>query len=315
MSNPSSESPVLTVVIPVRDRSALVRGVLDCIEAALRHSSFNVTVVDNGSVDDTASVVEQRLAAMRVTAPGSRLTLLSEPRPGACAARNTGLRSVDTPFVMFFDSDDLFDSTLPARIAQCAADHPGADLIGWEVAYTDGSPLPPTSRCMLRGHHLMHGSLSTQRYAVRTSLVRRIGGWDETLPVWNDLELGMRLLLASPAMVMLSGAPPVRILRHDASITGRRFSDRPGERERSLDAIWQDCLDAGRPDLLPLVDARRLILAAIYRSEGSGSAALALRRRVVRQPRPLRQRLALALVWRVQCLLGRGGSAVALTLC
>lgn len=302
------------MIIPVRDRRALIEGVLDCVSRALELCEFDVVVVDNGSADDTPAVVRRCFDGMRQRAGVSRLLLITEPRPGACAARNAGLREVTTPWVMFFDSDDLFDRTLPLEISRTAAAHPGADLICWEVIYTDGQPLPPTYRCFKRGNHLFHGSLSTQRYAVRTGFVRETGGWNEALPVWNDLELGMRLLLRHPVALMLPGPPPVRILRHEASITGKRFSDRPGERERSLDAIADACRAAGRSDLLPLVDARRLILAEIYRREGARDAACALRRRVRREKYPFHRRLAFSAVSAVQRLLGRGGSAVALML-
>ncbi len=302
------------MVIPVRNRRVLVEGVLRCVARALEQCAFNVTVVDNGSADDTAAVVRRHFDAMRGIAGQAELKLIEEPRQGACIARNAGLRTVTTPFVMFFDSDDEFDADLPERISQQICDSPDVDMICWNVAYTDGASLPPTARCMSRGNHLMHGSLATQRYAVRTALVNDIGAWNETLPVWNDLELGMRLYLRRPVLVMLGGNPPVRILRHDESITGKRFSDRPGERELSLDAIEDVCREWKREDMIPLIDAKRLILAEVYRREGSGEAADALRKRVFGVRRPLVQRLALRAVAGVQRLIGRGGSATALLL-
>ena len=39
-------------------------------------------------------------------------------------------------------------------------------------------------------NHLFHGVLSTQRMVVKTSVIRGCGGWNASLRVWDDLELG-----------------------------------------------------------------------------------------------------------------------------
>lgn len=304
--------PQLTMVIPVRNRPELIMRVLECVEQASGMSVFDVIVVDNGSTDDTASVVRDRLVGMK-PGGGAMLRLISESTPGACAARNKGLSVVRTPYVMFFDSDDMFNPELPGRIIE-AVTMSDPDLVLWEVERTDGAYIPPTRRWQQRGHHLFHASLSTQRYAVRTSLVRGVGGWNESLPVWNDLELGVRLLGASPVGCYLEGKPPVSFFSHSESITGRKFSDRPGQRERSLDAIEAFYRKSGMTDMLAMVDARRLILADIYRREGDIAAASVLTKLVGSHRYNLRRRLSLKAVALTQRLLGHGGSAVALRL-
>ena len=97
--------PLLSVVIPTRNRAQLV---CEAIESALsqREGQVEVIVVDDGSTDDTASVLAKRFA--------SRIHLLRQPhRRGAGASRNAGLRVARGQLVAFLDDDDLW---LPGKL-------------------------------------------------------------------------------------------------------------------------------------------------------------------------------------------------------
>ncbi len=98
-------NPILSVVIPTRNRAYLVG---EAIESALnqRPGQVEVIIVDDGSTDDTAKVVTERF--------GSRVRLLRTPeRRGAGAARNAGLRVARGELVAFLDDDDLW---LPGKL-------------------------------------------------------------------------------------------------------------------------------------------------------------------------------------------------------
>ena len=143
--------------MPVRDRASVVGRTLESIERQT-FRPLSVVIVDNGSTDITPEIVEKW--RRRVDGDDFKVTVVTEPRPGASAARNRGLREVESEYVMFFD-----------RIL---------DPDGW---LTVKSPRFHDEWML----HLMHGTLATQRWVGRTSLLRTIGGWDESLPVWNDL--------------------------------------------------------------------------------------------------------------------------------
>jgi glycosyltransferase involved in cell wall biosynthesis len=95
----------LSVVIPTRNR---VRLVCEAIESALnqRIGQVEVIVVDDGSTDDTASMLARSFA--------SRIELVRLPtRRGAGAARNAGVRLARGELVAFLDDDDLW---LPGKL-------------------------------------------------------------------------------------------------------------------------------------------------------------------------------------------------------
>ncbi|MDE7388508.1 MAG: glycosyltransferase family 2 protein, partial [Muribaculaceae bacterium] len=98
--NRRTEPKLITVVIPVRNRARLVEATLASV-AAQSMAPARIVLVDNGSTDGTEEVL-RRWADKRTDT-----IVVSEPIPGAAAARNRGLREVESPYVMFFDSDDI----------------------------------------------------------------------------------------------------------------------------------------------------------------------------------------------------------------
>lgn len=277
-------SPV-TIVIPAYNRASVILRTLDSVASQMVRPA-RVVLVDNNSTDGTMDVMRGWAAAN----PGLDVVIVGETKPGACAARNRGLREVETEFVMFFDSDDVM---LPGHVGdfnRAINDNQQSDIFGRSILIKelDGSTrkLYYTSRSAMF-NHLFRGCLSTQRIVVRTSLVRSVGGWNEALPGWNDYELGVRLLLATGRLHELPGEPSVVTYRLENSITGTSYSSRPQNWELSLDAIERHLCDAGRADMVTLIDARRMILAAQYRQEAAGLTDEAARRNAVRQSKRL----------------------------
>lgn len=93
---------LVTVVVPAYN---IERYVGECLESLLTQSAvadLSVIVVDDGSTDGTAAVVE----AVGAHEPRVRLVRQTNQGPGPGAARNHGLDLVTTEFVMFCDGDD-----------------------------------------------------------------------------------------------------------------------------------------------------------------------------------------------------------------
>src|SRR5918999_1611870 len=87
--------PVVSVVVPTRDRAGYLAVALDSLAAQELREPYEVVVVDDGSTDGTPGVVEH--AAQRRDgpsgAPAAPVSSLRHERPrGLNAARNTGIR-------------------------------------------------------------------------------------------------------------------------------------------------------------------------------------------------------------------------------
>jgi len=303
----------LSVIIPVRNRASVVGRTLQSV-AAQTVPPAELILVDNGSTDGTAEVL-RRFAQSH---PSLHVTVAAEPQPGACAARNRGLAMARGEWVAFFDSDDVMHPTLLESYLHCICRHGGnVDVVMAQgrIIGTDGRQLRrmPVFASDCLAQHVLHGMLSTQCYAARRSLVTAAGGWDTTLPRWQDYELGGRLLLKGARVAVAGGGVLVDVMRSgEASITGTSFSRHHAQLEHALDVVEADIARSGHPGsrrLQRLVGFRRLTLAAHYRREGQPQLAAPLLSRTLAgiAPSPL-QRAALQWLYR-RIAAGRRGSA------
>lgn len=276
------DSPI-TIVIPAYNRAHTLPRTLASIERQ-SVAPAKVVLVDNSSSDTTLSLMRDWAAIEHPF----EVVVVSEPKRGACAARNRGLQEVETEFVMFFDSDDEMFADHVSDFSAAISRNPQADILGRDIiAESIGGKrkrLYFTSSDTIF-NHLFRGCLSTQRIVVRTDLVRKVGGWNEKLAVWNDFELGVRLLLATDRLVKLSGTPTVITYQQAESITGTSFSAKAGLWEMSLDRIEAVFRDAGQPDMIKWIDCRRMILAAEYKNEDRKDLAMNLRSEAKRHGR------------------------------
>lgn len=257
----------LTVIIPVYNRRNIIGRTLDSLAGQTACREVGFIFVDNSSDDGTPDVIREWMDRN----PEIPSRLLFEREKGAPAARNLGFRNVDTPWVMFFDSDDIM---LPEHLETVLAsikENPDADIIGWGIDQQLASGRWKRTRFSVRNPmrgHLVHAILATQRYAVKSSFFRKSGGWDNSVRGWNDYELGVRLLVLNPALVGIDGRiPQVKTYFSDISITGKSFSDNPDKWEHPLNLI-ERTLESYGPEYIRWVDYRRAVLAAEYRREG-----------------------------------------------
>lgn len=306
-----NESSIITIVIPVRDRATLIERTLDSI-AGQNFRPINLLLVDNGSSDNSVRIMERWADQHR--SEDFNITLLSEPEPGASRARNRGLKEVTTPYVMFFDSDDVMEFDHLNRIVGELQRHPETDILHWAVAFRDpdGWTVKKESRDTSDklSEQILHSILGTQRYCVRTDFIRRAGGWNDSLSTWDDYELGIRLLCSTPEPTVryLTGTPRVIINYTEDSITGPTFSSRAEPQHQALEAI--ETLLADRPACRQLLNAKRAVLAANYHREGSKELARQTFATALEGKTGL-ERLKLRTVYAVQRLAGRGGSFLA----
>ncbi len=261
---------MISVVIPVHNRADIVSRTLGSLAAQTRQPD-RIILVDNASTDSTRGVLDEWADGR------DNVMVVSEERRGAPAARNRGLREVTTEYVLFFDSDDLMPATHVEEICRGleAAGHPELGVFDGVIRDLDGRLLHRPYRGARNPihAHIFHGDLATQRMVISTARVRAAGEWDESLPVWNDYELGVRLLASGCEPCHLTLTHPVEVIRTEESITGTGFSEKAGLWERSLDRCEEVLRGAGLNAEARLIDYRRAILAANYRREGNPEAA------------------------------------------
>ena len=88
----------ISVIVPTLNRRDLIKRALDSV-CSQSYPLYETIVVDNGSTDDTVSMIFESYPAVKV---------LNEKRVGVSIARNAGIRSAKGDWFAFLDSDDAW---------------------------------------------------------------------------------------------------------------------------------------------------------------------------------------------------------------
>lgn len=119
----------ISIVVPTYNRAAWLAEALESLIRQETHDrfSFEIVVVDNGSTDQTASVVQQ--VARESQRP---IHYFYEPRPGDAVARNAGVRVATGQWIAFFDDDQIADPQWLYELYDVACKR-GAHVVGGPV--------------------------------------------------------------------------------------------------------------------------------------------------------------------------------------
>ncbi|MCU1594809.1 MAG: glycosyl transferase family 2 [Frankiales bacterium] len=179
-------SPAVSVVIPVLNGAAALERCLTALHAQVDAPAFEVIVVDNGSVDGSATIARNHPL---------RPTVLQEPRRGSYAARNTGVAAAVAPVVAFTDADCVPD---PHWIAAGAAAAGRGSVVGGAVRPLR-SPAPSVWErydvvlyLTQRGLVEDEGFAATANLWVPRRVLEDVGPFRAELLSSGDLEWGLR---------------------------------------------------------------------------------------------------------------------------
>jgi glycosyltransferase involved in cell wall biosynthesis len=198
-----TSGPDVSVVIPTRDRWALISRTALPSALAQEDVDFEVVVVDDGSEDETAD----RVAQLARTVPNLRIVSHDRPR-GVAAARNSGLEAARANWVAFLDDDDVWSPRKLVRQLEALRREHAAFVYAGAVAIDEQGRLlyeyyfpAPTdlARQLLQSAVVPAGASNV---VAQTALLRRLGGFDERLPPLEDWDMWIRLADAGRAAAL-----------------------------------------------------------------------------------------------------------------
>ncbi|MBN2199950.1 MAG: glycosyltransferase [Candidatus Aminicenantes bacterium] len=235
---------MISVILPTYNRASYLAEALDSVlgqdyfEIEPSPRPIEVLVVDDGSEDDTAAVVERY---------GGRVGYLRRPHRGVSAARNAGLERARGEFIAFLDSDDLWlKPKLRAQMSYLEA-FPGALMCGTEEMWLrNGVRINPGFRHRKPSGWIFEKVLPLCLLSLSSAVFRRkvfeeLGGFDETLPECEDYDFGLRLALRHP-LHFLSTPLIVKRGGHPGQLSSRWGLDR--HRIRALIKLLSAGLDS-----------------------------------------------------------------------
>ena len=198
--------PKISVIIPTYNRAPLLRRAVQSALAQTR-SPDEIIVVDDGSTDDTASVMGAFINAKHPHSP--EILYFVQQQKGPSAARNRGIAEARGEWIAFLDSDDVWH---PEKLEQQFKAIDGFQG-RWGVCYTDvrfvnDPSLEITSFGSLKKYYpdpigvvsnpprFIAGPdrpIYVQSLLARTVLVKAAGGFDENILLGEDHDFAFRL--------------------------------------------------------------------------------------------------------------------------
>lgn len=220
--------PLVTVIIVNHNRAPLLDACLRSLGKP-QGVPFEVVVVDNGSSDGSAAVVE-RFAA---TAPFPVRLLSNADNLGFCAANNQGIRASRAPFVALLNNDAEAEAEWLGRLHEAFADPRVGMAASKILVYDDPRVIDKAGHLIwLDGQNRGRGTgeLDRGQYdraeevlwpdgcacMYRRAMLDEIGLFDEDLFAYgDDAELGLRARIAGWRCLYVPGA----VVRHHRGAT------------------------------------------------------------------------------------------------
>jgi glycosyltransferase involved in cell wall biosynthesis len=248
----------VSVVMPAKNAAAHLR---EAVESVFAQGSavHEFIVVDDGSTDDTASLVRGF--------GDNRIRLLANARTGVSAARNLGAQMATGTWLMFLDADDRLRPGAVTTLAAGAKVAPDAVLVYGDYDSIDDEGRPIGRRSLLKGRRKPSGQVLERLAAgnfivnggiaiIRADAFHKAGGFNESLRYCEDWHCWCRLAATGEFQFVSACLLDYRI--HAAS-TMSAATRSPKDFFPAVEAVFSDDLIVKR---LPAASVPRLRRAA-----------------------------------------------------
>lgn len=219
--------PTFSIIIPVynteKELERCVRSV-----TCQTYRDFELILVDDGSRDKSGALCDA------FAAEDPRIKVIHQQNSGCSEARNSGIRNAAGQYLIFVDSDDMWDdNNALAGLAKVIAEQPGVDVVCFGVKIIDETgayvkerkpELPDNidnnKTDIVRHLVYTNGYFSTSYVkALRRSFFLAEGLFFIKGLLSEDIEWSARILIGCKSIAVYSNAFYKRIQRSEGSIT------------------------------------------------------------------------------------------------
>lgn len=193
-------SALFSVVIPLYNkRNAIVRTIQSVLSQTIK--DFELVVVDDGSTDDSYSVVSNLNDA--------RIRLIHKENGGVSSARNVGIKAAVNPYVALLDGDDFWEPTFLEEQTSLIEDYPQAGMWGVNYAFVKGDKCEACYQGLGAGYRgyvehyfeTTHNDLfCSSSVVIRKDVFEKVGYFDERIASSEDLDMWYRIILNFPVV-------------------------------------------------------------------------------------------------------------------
>jgi len=200
--------PLVSVIVPTYNNAKLIPDTLESIFGQ-SYSPVEIIVVNDGSTDETAEVVE------RFTSRGT-LRIYTQKNQGDIAARNKGIELSEGDYIAFCDSDDIWNRDHVRLLVDQLERCPEAGMVFDNVAYfvhpgeeenKEASPAGGEERLLVEAARAKtiaatpvslqdlytDNLITTSAFMVPKRVFARVGVFDRDIYLMNDLHFFYRI--------------------------------------------------------------------------------------------------------------------------
>jgi glycosyltransferase involved in cell wall biosynthesis len=185
--------PTVSVVIPAYNAAQFLPAAIASVQAQTL-TDWELLIIDDGSIDHTAAVVQPFLQRDR------RIQLIRQTNQGVSAARTHGVEHSQGDLIAFLDADDLWlPHKLATHLAQFKADPClGVSFDQVEFLTQAGESTGQVSSARLKGltpkHFLSENpTTTTSSWVLRRRVWQQVGGFCLPMSYSEDLEWLLRV--------------------------------------------------------------------------------------------------------------------------
>ena len=213
----------ISVVIPLYNKQKSIAATLQSVFAQ-SYTNYEIIVVDDGSTDESASIVEELLASPKSSPKGKDLNteenfpslqggvggrLIRKANGGVCSARNRGIQEAKYDYIALLDGDDLWDEHYLEEQVKLIQDFPEAKMWGVSIAFIKHSKQTKWNQGMGDGYRgyvenyfgTSHSDLfCSSSVVINKDVFDKVGYFDERIASSEDIDMWYRIILHYPVV-------------------------------------------------------------------------------------------------------------------
>jgi glycosyltransferase involved in cell wall biosynthesis len=167
---------------------------LESIKSQTYKGEFQIIIVDDGSIDNSAKLVEEYINNNF----DLNIELFKKKNEGVSSARNFAMKFARGQYIAFLDSDDEWQEEKIQLQIESIIKSPNVDLLGCRncnLTNTRLSNIQIIRLIKLKAFsYTMKTSLTTSGVIMRRSIYIEIGGFDEKMRYSEDMNYWLRIM-------------------------------------------------------------------------------------------------------------------------